>query len=168
MEAFRCPSVQHPSVSLGFLSYQFFFFKFRVSAVFGKNLSPACHMNLKGCTLQSLTASRTASCSFIAPGSFRASIPQLCYKNTRIQRCRHEGFFFQKCSQTQQLGSFDCQEAQNSGLTYPFLVLCQRPKQASSSKDLLGKINGLLLFCFQKVQEKVQDRTSHKGPFQHF
>ena len=134
-----------------------------------KNLSTACHMNLKGCTLQSLTASRTASCSFIAPGSFRASIPQLCYKNTQIQKCSHERLFFQKCSQTQQLGSFDChQEAQNSGLTYPFLVLCQRPKQASSSKDLLGKVNGLLLFCFQKVQEKVQDRTSHKGPFQHF
>lgn len=137
-----------------------------------KNLSTACHMNLKGCTLQSLTASRTASCSFIAPGSFRASIPQLCYKNTQIQKCSHERLFFQKCSQTQQLGSFDChQEAQNSGLTYPFLVLCQRPKQASSSKDLLGKINGLLLlplFCFQKVEEKykiVQATKVHSNIF---
>ena len=78
-----------------------------------------------------------------------------------------EWFFFQQCSHTQQLGSFDCQETQNSGLTYPFLVLRQRPKQASSSKDLLGKINGLLLFCFQNARN-IQDRTSHKCPFQHF
>lgn len=62
-------------------------------------------------------------------------------------------FLFQKCSQTQQLGSFAChQETQNSGLTCQFLVLCQRPKQASSSKDLLG----IVAFASKKYKKSTR------------